>query len=262
MEEGHRVMPRPEKSRLDIDPELFAFHFGDGLDQRSIEERLDTRVGSVFILSIDFCSYSAFVRETPDLSIATRMMRAFCDRSREIVLRSGGAVDRVKGDAIMAFWGLVEPVQYSLPLDAAFELLAVAGEIADQWQEEIDTVVSPRGARAGLSFGEVSFIRMPSAYPGFTMLGDCVNLAARLEAIADAGGLMASNRFRNLLREDEEAGREVGFEVEEVDDGDGREGIFLKNIGSVHAYRIRPRPDGRERSRAPAAQVGAPPATA
>ena len=224
-----------------IDPELFSFHFGKGVERGRVEARLNTRIPGVYVLCVDLCSYTAFVRETPDLKVATDIMRNFCDRSREVVLASGGAVDRVTGDAIMAFWGLDDSVDYRVPLEASFRLLTIAEEIADEWQEEIDHVVSPRGARAGLTFGEVAFIRVPSAYPSFSMHGDVVNLAARLEAIAPPGALYVSNRFRNLIRHDEEAGRDTGLELESLDDGDDREGIILKNLGSVHAFRIRAR---------------------
>jgi len=179
--------------------------------------------------------------ETPDLNIATDIMRSFCDRCREEVLTSGGAVDRVTGDAIMAFRGLTQSVGYREPLEVCFRLLAIAEEIADEWQEQIDHLVSPRGARAGLTYGEVAFIRIPSAYPSFSMLGDPVNLAARLEAVAPPGELYVSNRFRNLIRQDEEAGVDTGLVIEPVDDGDNKEGIVLKNLGSVHAFQVRRR---------------------
>lgn len=224
-----------------IDPELLLFHFGEAVERTDIEEKLDTRIPNVYVLSIDLCSYTAFVRETPELKVATEIMRSFCDRCRLEVLNSGGAVDRVTGDAIMAFWGLSKSVDYRVPLDVSFRLIEIAEEISEQWQEQIDHVVSPRGASAGLTYGEVAFIRVPSAYPSFSMLGDPVNLAARLEGAAPPGALYASNRFRHLIRQDEDAGMETGLVIEPVDDGDNKEGILLKNLGSVHAFHIRRR---------------------
>ena len=103
-----------------IDPGLFSYHFGKGVEPREVEAKLETRVSGVYVLSVDLCSYSAFVRETPELPIATEIMRNFCDRCREEILRSGGAVDRVTGDAIMAFWGITDEVGYRVPLEIGF----------------------------------------------------------------------------------------------------------------------------------------------
>jgi class 3 adenylate cyclase len=224
-----------------LNPDLFNYHFGKRVEQSDVESRLDTRVSGVHVLLIDLCSYSAFVRETPELAIATEMLRSFCDRSRDVVLASGGAVDRVTGDAVMAFWGLTDDVEYRVPLETSFHLLEIADEVSAEWQEEIDQVISPRGASAGLTYGEVAFMRMSDAYAGFSMLGDSVNLAARLESLAEPGALFISNRFRNLIRHDEDAGIDTGLDIEEVDDGDDLEGIVIKNMGSVHAFRVRPR---------------------
>ncbi len=227
---------RAELPRM-IDPELFTYHFGSRVQPQTVESKLDTRVPGVFVLSIDICSYSAFVRATADLSVATAMLREFCDRCREAVIQSGGAVDRVTGDSVLAFWGLVGEVSYRVPLETGFRLLGIAEEISDRWQREIDEVVSPRGARAGLSFGEVTFMTIASAYPGFSLLGSCVNLAARLQALAEPGNLLVSNRFRSLIGNDLGAGAHRLI-VEPFDDGDDAEGVAVKNMGSVHAFRV------------------------
>ena len=107
----------------EIDPELFNYHFGDKPSIKDVEMKLNTRVSGAYVLSIDICSYSAFVRATPELEVATTMLRDFCDRGRKTVIDSGGAIDRVTGDSVMAFWGLLEEVDHRVPLDAGFRLL-------------------------------------------------------------------------------------------------------------------------------------------
>ena len=87
----------------EIDPELFRYHFGDKTAIKDVEKKLNTRVSGAYLLSIDICSYSAFIRATPELELATSMLREFCDRCRDVVLDSGGAIDRVTGDSVMAF---------------------------------------------------------------------------------------------------------------------------------------------------------------
>ena len=218
----------------EIDPELFNYHFGEKPSIKDVETKLNTRVSGAYVLSIDICSYSAFIRATPQLKVSTTMLRDFCDRCREVVLDSGGAIDRVTGDSVMAFWGLIEEVNYRVPLDVGFRLLGIADEISTRWQDEIDEVISPRGARAGLSHGEVTFMTMASAYPGFSLLGDVVNLAVRLQSAADPGSLLVSNRFRKMI--DDTDSRDL--DVRPYDDGDDKEGIIVKNMGSVHAFSV------------------------
>jgi class 3 adenylate cyclase len=218
----------------DIDPELFNYHFGDKPSIKEVETRLNSRISGTYVLSIDICSYSAFVRATPELDVATAMLRDFCDRCREAVLKSGGAIDRVTGDSVLAFWGLLDEVDYRVPLSAGFQLLEIANEISTTWQSKIDEVISPRGARAGLSYGEVTFMTMASAYPGFSLLGDVVNLAARLQSTAEPGSLLISNRFRNMI----ESSDDQNLTVEPFDDGDDKEGILVRNMGSVHAFSV------------------------
>jgi class 3 adenylate cyclase len=75
---------------------------------------------------------------------------------------------------------------------------------------------------------------MASAYPGFSLLGDVVNLAARLQSTADPGTLLVSNRFRNLIGSSDSQ----NLVVAPYDDGDDREGIVVKNMGSVHAFSV------------------------
>jgi len=218
----------------EIDPELFNYHFGDKPSIEEVENRLNTRISGTYVLSMDICSYSAFVRATPELDVATAMLRDFCDRCRDAVLSSGGAIDRVTGDSVLAFWGLLDEVDYRVPLEAGFRLLEIADEISTNWQSKIDEVISPRGARAGLSYGEVTFMTMASAYPGFSLLGDVVNLAARLQSTADPGSFLISNRFRNMI----EGPESQNLAVMPFDDGDDKEGIIVKNMGSIHAFSV------------------------
>jgi hypothetical protein len=135
---------------------------------------------------------------------------------------------------VLAFWGLLDEVDYRVPLNAGFQLLEIADEISTTWQSKIDEVISPRGARAGLSYGEVTFMTMASAYPGFSLLGDVVNLAARLQSTAEPGSLLISNRFRNMIENSDAQ----NLTVEPFDDGDDKEGIIVKNMGSVHAFSV------------------------
>ena len=100
-----------------------------------------------------------------------------------IVRQHGGEVDRLIGDAIMATWGTRgdQPDHARSAVDAALALQRETGRIADAhpgW---------PR-FRAAVNTGE-ALVGVLGAESGrsYTVIGDTVNLASRLEAQAPAG---------------------------------------------------------------------------
>jgi adenylate cyclase len=100
-----------------------------------------------------------------------------------VVQQHGGEIDSLIGDAIMATWGTRgdQPDHARHALDAALAVQRETGRIADEhpgW---------PR-FRAAVNTGE-ALVGVLGAESGrsYTVIGDTVNLAARLEAQAPAG---------------------------------------------------------------------------
>jgi adenylate cyclase len=100
-----------------------------------------------------------------------------------IVRKHGGEIDRLIGDAIMATWGTRgdQPDHARRAVDAALAVQRETGRIAEEhpgW---------PR-FRAAVNTGE-ALVGVLGAESGrsYTVIGDTVNLAARLEAQAPAG---------------------------------------------------------------------------
>ena len=100
-----------------------------------------------------------------------------------IVRRHGGEIDRLIGDAIMATWGTRgdQPDHARRAVDAALAVQRETGRIAE------DHPGWPR-FRAGVNTGE-ALVGLLGAESGrsYTVIGDTVNLAARLEGQAPAG---------------------------------------------------------------------------
>jgi adenylate cyclase len=100
-----------------------------------------------------------------------------------IVSGHEGTLDKYMGDAIMAFWGAPRP-QPDHALRACRAALDMAGRLAElrpRWRErglpEIDVGV-------GINTGPMSvgFVGSEDRFYNYTVLGDAVNLASRLEA--------------------------------------------------------------------------------
>jgi adenylate cyclase len=99
------------------------------------------------------------------------------------VLATGGTVDKYIGDAIMAFWGAptARPDHAAAACLTALRNQAALAALRDRWRAEGRP---PLFARIGLHTGEVVVGNIGSAHRlNYTVMGDTVNLASRLEGL-------------------------------------------------------------------------------
>ena len=101
----------------------------------------------------------------------------------DVILTHKGTIDKYIGDAIMAFWGAPEPDEKNAPNACKAVLLCVRrlAIMNKEWEEQ----GLPRlNTRFGLDYGEVIVGNMGSQdRMNYTVIGDHVNLASRLEGI-------------------------------------------------------------------------------
>jgi predicted ATPase len=103
----------------------------------------------------------------------------------QIVQRYGGSVDKVIGDALMAVFGA--PVTHE---DDSERAVRAALDIQRRASEEAD-VFGGLCVRIGVNTGEVMFAPVgPDGRREFTVMGDTVNTAARLQAAAPPEGVL------------------------------------------------------------------------
>jgi len=112
----------------------------------------------------------------------TSLINRFLDNQTEIILKHGGTIDKYMGDCIMAFWGapLDDEQQVENATKAVLEMRMALGELNDTLAKEgLDTINTGAGINTGLcvvgNFGS-------STRFDYSVLGDSVNLAARLES--------------------------------------------------------------------------------
>ena len=118
-----------------------------------------------------------------------------------ITVEHGGTVFNLAGDGLMAGFG-VPKEQLDAPeraIDTAREMLIGFCELAARWKRRhgIDT-----GLGIGINAGEVIAGRVgSSAYASYTIIGDTVNVAARLSQRARAGEALFSRSVKQCLDE-------------------------------------------------------------
>jgi adenylate cyclase len=127
----------------------------------------------------DFTSISEHL--TPE-QLVTQLGEYFNVQSNEI-LQARGTVDKYIGDAIMAFWGapVADPGQALAACTAALRNQQQLTRLCDKWLAEKKPLFT---TRIGIHTGEVIVGNIGSeARLNYTVIGDAVNLASRLEGL-------------------------------------------------------------------------------
>jgi len=101
--------------------------------------------------------------------------------------------------------------------------------------KEIKTIKTPDNIplsiRVGINIGSVSIGILGNEIPRLCVVGNAVNKASRLQSTAEIDTIQISRHVYELL-ETEEIDKKYEFTI--------KEGVFLKNIGSVTTYNLSP----------------------
>lgn len=145
----------------------------------------------VTILLADIRGYTALSRTLPPRAMAALLNRWFVAMC-QVVHRYGGLVDKFMGDSVMALFGAPRRRPDDLP-----RALACAAEM-----QQVMTRLNRESERAGqpplyigvaLNTGPVMAGSFGSdAHSEYTVIGDAVNLAARIEAFSLRGQVLLS----------------------------------------------------------------------
>ncbi|MDR0643861.1 MAG: adenylate/guanylate cyclase domain-containing protein [Treponema sp.] len=136
-------------------------------------------------ISIFFSDIQGFstISEKLDPATLTELLNDYLSFMTNIILDSGGTIDKYEGDAIIAFWNapLTYPDHAARALGAALECQCALAEQQSFYEEKYEVRLI---TRIGLNTGLAVVGNMGSnKHFNYTMLGDSVNLAARLEGL-------------------------------------------------------------------------------
>ncbi len=134
-------------------------------------------------ISIFFSDLAGFttIAEKLDSAVLVPLLNEYLTAMSDIILRYDGTVDKFIGDAVMAFWNapLSQPDHAKRACWAAIEQLAKLDELRVKWLAE---GYPEMNARAGINTGVVVVGNMGSrTLKNYTVIGDTINLGARLE---------------------------------------------------------------------------------
>ncbi|MCX6124088.1 MAG: adenylate/guanylate cyclase domain-containing protein [Proteobacteria bacterium] len=130
----------------------------------------------------------------------TELMNDYLTPMTEIILRSSGVLDKYIGDAIMAFWGapLDRPDQADVAVKCVLEMIERLEVLRTEFPKKGFPVID---IGIGLNTGMMSVGNMGSHERfAYTVMGDNVNLGARLESITKEYGVRALISENTLAR--------------------------------------------------------------
>ena len=138
------------------------------------EERV---VSVLFSDIVDFTTIS----ESLSPSALVNLLNEYFTEMAEIIMQYGGIIDKFQGDAIMAEFGMPVPADHhgDQAAAAAIKMLRRLSELRKTWRNK---GIPELHCRIGINTGSVIVGNMGSrTVMDYTVMGDAVNLASRLE---------------------------------------------------------------------------------
>ncbi len=124
------------------------------------------------------------------------MLNYYLTEMSEIALANGGTIDKYIGDAILVFFG--DPDTEGVKQDAincvnmAISMQSKMSELKDEWAKKFG-LREPLSIRIGIATGYCTVGNFGSEDRlDYTVIGSQVNLAARLEGLAEPGSILIS----------------------------------------------------------------------
>jgi len=144
---------------------------------------LGGRRSEVTVLFADVVAFTPLAESRPPEQVVALLNELF-SMLTEIVFRHDGMVDKFIGDCIMAVWGAARPTpdHARLGLAAARDMVRFLETANESWKAKYDVEIR---LGIGVNSGDALVGNIGSdKRMEFTVVGDVVNVAARLEAIA------------------------------------------------------------------------------
>lgn len=134
------------------------------------------------VMFSDLRGFTSF-SERLDPETLVHLLNEYLTVMSDVIFKYEGTIDKYMGDAIMAFWGAPQhqPDHATLACKAALEMVTALEELNARWAEQGRP---PLAMGIGINTGIMKVGNMGSnSRFDYTVLGDSVNLASRLEGL-------------------------------------------------------------------------------
>ncbi len=173
-----------------LSPELV-----DQIVQRKADMDLGGRRRPVTVMFADVVGFTPLTEQLDPEHVVTILNELFTIQT-DIIFRHGGTVDKFIGDCVMAMWGAPRehPDHARRALDAAEDMLSWLETGNERWEQQYGvTVQLAIGVHTGVAVvGNIGSEKRME----YTAIGDMVNVAARLEAMARPNQILVTEDVR------------------------------------------------------------------
>lgn len=191
--------------------------------RKGVEAKPGGAIQELSVMFVDVAGFTGLSERMGDRVVP--LLSRYLDLASEAVVANGGTIDKFIGDAVMAFWGAPQP-----QADHAERCCRAALDIRRAIAESglTDDLGHPLQIRIGINSGRMLVGNIGSELRlNYTVIGDAVNVASRLESanksygtqvlIGEATGRLARGAI--ITREIDSIavyGREEGIAVHEL----------------------------------------------
>jgi adenylate cyclase len=190
---GRQAEEAAEKRRIE---QLFGRYVAPNVVQELIRNRNLVRFsGKKERLTIFFSDIRGFTTMSEQLEPekVSELLNEYFSRMTKLVFKHGGTLDKFMGDCIMAFFG--NPMPFSdhakRAVTMAVEMIQEIESLKKEWADRGKPYSLDVGI--GISTGDVVVGNLGSAeFFDYTVIGDTVNLASRLQSNAKRGQILIS----------------------------------------------------------------------
>jgi len=151
------------------------------------------------IFFADICGYTAF-SEGKEPGFILTVLNEFFNDAVDIILQKKGYIDKFIGDCIMAAWGVPMETEKTDAISAVDCALALQELVASSerrfFKGEAQNLKIAIGMHTGpLVAGNIGGLSRMD----YSVIGDTVNVAARLEGVANAGEIIVTQETKELV---------------------------------------------------------------
>ena len=161
---------------------------------------METKQAELTVMFADIKGFTT-LSETLEADQVAQLLNEFLTTMTEVIHNKRGTIDKYMGDAIMAFWGA--PLENEEHAQHAVETAFLMQEKMQELNDSLSAQELPNiEICIGINTGNMSVGNMGSEFRmAYTVIGDSVNLAARLETLTriyDVGILLGEKTRRAL----------------------------------------------------------------
>jgi adenylate cyclase len=174
-----------ERKQKEIIKSIFSHYVSPAIVNELLEDPEKLQLGGerkeLTVMFSDIVGFTSISEGTSPEGLV-ELLNEYLDAMTEIIIRNRGTLDKYEGDAIMAFWGA--PISFDdhalWAAKAALDMQARLKQLIFESSHHVKR--TPMAMRIGINTGEMIVGNMGGKERfDYTVIGDSVNLGARLE---------------------------------------------------------------------------------